>query len=371
MIAMSRYALFLLRGQPTRHFLTVSGIALSLILMGFLLALYRGVEEGSIAYFRATGADAWVVQQQTTNLLRGFSLLTTAHGSLLREVPGVQQAAPVIFLLTSLETDRGSATVDLAGFDPASGLGGPPVIVAGRTVARQGEVVLDKAFAAKWRLQVGNSVKVQDLHLRVVGISGGTNMVVIQYAFACLEDVRKLYNSPDLVSAYIIRANGKHSVEALPATIADEVPGVSVYTQDAFVANNLREMRSGFLPVLIVLSVIGAVALSAIVSLLLTLTVLERRRDFAVLKAIGAPPGFLPRVVLAQANVLAGVSFGVAAGAAIPLSALIGFVAPEVASVLTASDVVLVLAALSAVSFVSALVPLRKLRTIYATEAFV
>jgi hypothetical protein len=126
--------------------LTVGGIALCIVLMLFLLGVYRGVAIGSVDYIRRNPADLWVLQKNATNILRGSSLLTLSHGTLLRETGDVREASPVLLFLTTVWREKENATLFLAGFDPATGAGGPPEIVAGRSVRNDDEIVLDRVF---------------------------------------------------------------------------------------------------------------------------------------------------------------------------------------------------------------------------------
>jgi hypothetical protein len=140
------YAIRILIRQPVRSLLTVGGIALCIVLMLFLLGVYRGVAIGSVDYIRRNPADLWVLQKNATNILRGSSLLTLSHGTLLRETGDVREASPVLLFLTTVWREKENATLFLAGFDPATGAGGPPEIVAGRSVRNDDEIVLDRVF---------------------------------------------------------------------------------------------------------------------------------------------------------------------------------------------------------------------------------
>jgi len=53
------YALKTLQDQPLRLALTVGGIALCMVLMLFLLSVYRRVADGSVEYLRASHADPY------------------------------------------------------------------------------------------------------------------------------------------------------------------------------------------------------------------------------------------------------------------------------------------------------------------------
>ncbi|MEK7250112.1 MAG: hypothetical protein AAB209_06775, partial [Bacteroidota bacterium] len=130
---MTSHAIKLLTYHPLRLALTIGGVALCLVLMLFLLSIYAGVADGSVAYIRESKADLWVLQGNATNILRGTSILSTAHGNVLRSIKGVRLASPVLLSLTSIKKDGKLATIFLTGFDPVSSLGGPPSVIDGRT----------------------------------------------------------------------------------------------------------------------------------------------------------------------------------------------------------------------------------------------
>jgi putative ABC transport system permease protein len=362
------YSLRILTAQPLRLALTVSGIALCIVLMLFLLGIYRGVFIGSVEYIRSNPADLWVVQENTTNILRGFSLLRTVHGDLLRSLDGVDQAAPVLFLLCAVERNGQRATVYLTGYDPALGKGGPPALVRGRAVGSDDEIVLDRSFAAKRKIRVGDQVTLRGESLRVVGLSSGTNAFVIQYAFVTLSRAQKLSGFPGLVSCFLITTHT--NVQALRNRIREDVPGVDIYTQEEFLANNIREMESGLLPLLFTIASIGGLVLAAILTLLLTINILERRTDIAVMKALGVPASSLTRLVLALAFLISGAGTAVALVAFFPLCLLLERIAPEVTTATASSHVILALIVVALISTVSALLAVRRTHRIYPLEAF-
>ncbi|HEY6953320.1 MAG TPA: ABC transporter permease, partial [Bacteroidota bacterium] len=170
-----------------RSALTVGGIALCVVLMLFLLSIYNGVAQGSVEYIRQSKGDLWVLQEYSTNILRGSSLLSTGHGTLLREIPSIKSASPILFLLSSISNQGKTATVYLTGYDLSAGIGKPSHIVQGRSLAGDDEIILDRSFAAKLGFRVGDFVHLKDDSLKVVGLSSGTNMFVIQYAFVSLQ----------------------------------------------------------------------------------------------------------------------------------------------------------------------------------------
>lgn len=364
------YTLKALFDQPQRLVLTVGGVALCVILMLFLLSVYRGVAVGSIEYVNSSDADLWVLQRHAANILRSTSLLSERHGAALRGNPDIESIAPILFILGGVKTGRGLATTYFTGFDPVLKRGGPPAIAAGRSVIADSEIVLDRSFAAKFAFKVGDRLMVKDETLTVVGLSSGTNMFVIQYAFVTLERARLLAGIPDVVSAYQVRLRPGANPDSVSARVSRDLTDVAVYDRPTFLANNKREMESGILPLLYVVALIGAVVLTAILSLILSVNVLERRKELAVMKALGAPAGFIPGLVLQQAFILAGTGTGLGIALFFPLTRLVERLAPEISTLSAPFHLVLVAAGAVVVSLVSSLVPIGRIRHVYPLEVF-
>lgn len=364
------YAVRTLRSQPLRLALTVGGIALCIVLMLFLLAVYRGVADGSVEYIRQNRADLWVLQDNATNILRGSSLIRPEQLLAISRAPGVRTAAPVLFLLSTIRRGDRVGTIFLTGFDPGAGLGGPPALAWGRGPRADDEIVLDRSFAMKFGFKAGEEVDLQGRRLKLVGISRGTNAFVIQYAFVTLRFARDLIGVPGLATCVMVNAEPGAEIGPIREEICDVLAGLQAYDQATFLANNVHEMRSGFLPLLYTVAAIGSVVLTAILSLLLSVNILERRKDFAILKTLGAPSGFLWGLVVKQAALIASVSCAAALALFFPLVRLIERVSPEVTAKSTPGQVAGVAAAVLLMSLASSLAAVRRLRRIYVLEAF-
>ena len=367
---MDLYPVRFLRSQPLRLGLTIGGVTLCVVLMLFLLSVYRGVYVGSVQYIWGNTTDLWVLQDTATNILRGTSFLTSREGNSIRKVTGVTSASAVLFLLSSAKMDNGMGTVFLAGFDPEAGAGGPPGIVEGRSIEREGEIVLDRAFAAKHRLHLGDRVRIRKESMEVVGMSSGTNAFVMQYAFVSLSTARKLAGFPGLTTCYLVDVEEGTGVAEVAERIRSRLPGVVVYDHATFLANNIREMESGFLPLLYTVAALGAVVLTIILSLLLSINILERREDFAVMKALGSPRGFLPRLVVNQSLLISLGGVVTAVALFFPLVAMIEGLCPEVSTRSSLAQIAAVAVIVAVISLVSAFISLQRLRKIYPLEAF-
>ena len=369
-VNMGMYAVRALRTQRLRLALTIGGVALCIVLMLFLLSVYRGVADGSVEYIRRNEVDLWVLQRNATNILRGSSLLSATHGRMLEDVGGVRSVSPVLLLLSSVKTGDQEATMFLTGFEHSTGIGGPPAIAEGRSVLNDDEIVLDRSFAAKLHVKVGDRIDLQEATLRVVGTSTGTNAFVIQYAFVTLHRAQSLIGFPNIVTCYLLRLEEGHAAPTVAASIRKRLSGLEVYGHETFLKNNTREMQSGFLLLLYTIAVIGAIVLTTILSLLLSINILERRKDFAVLKTLGSPGGFLSRMIAEQALLISSAGSVVALVLFFPMVAVIERIAPEVSTKSSVAQIAVVVGIVTGISLLSSFISVQRLRRIYALEAF-
>jgi len=196
-------------------------------------------------------------------------------------------------------------------------------------------------------------------------------MFVIQYAFISIQKAWSLIGFPNIASCYLVQASPGTDPNILAGRIRAGVEGINVFDQDRFLKNNIREMESGLLPLLYTVALIGAVVLVAILSMILSVQVLERRNEFAILKALGSPPSFIPLLIIKQALILSGFGMILALILYFPLLSLIETVSPEVSASTSTFHILIVAGGVVLISLVSSILPNQKSRTIYPLEIFI
>jgi putative ABC transport system permease protein len=356
--------------QPFRFLLTTLGIAFCVVLVLFLLGIYRGVSIGSVEYIRKSDADIWVLQKHATNILRSTSILNAGHASALEEIEGIDKIGPVVFILGSVQLPAGLQTVYFTGYDEESGQGGPPALHSGRNVSADREIVLDQSFAAKYNVKLGDKVRVKNDTLLVVGLSMGTNMFVIQYAFISLSEAYRIIGFAGIASCYLVKVSPDAKLDSIIFNINQNLHDVMVYDRATFLENNIMELESGILPLLFFIALLSCVLLTSILSLILSINVLERRKDFAIMKAIGSPRGFISRTIVFQAIILAFSGMALALVFFFPLMTLVGYLSPEVSVMISYKQIASVAVGVLIISLVSSVLPNLKLRKIYPMELF-
>jgi hypothetical protein len=366
-----------LRGRRVRSLLTGIGVATAAMLVLVLVATYRSLASGVLAYVGQPAVDLWVAPVGTDNLIRSSALIEREAVARLAEVPGVAQAHAVLRGFVTVEPvhPRGALPVPrltllAVGYRAPRGLGGPPVVAAGRAPEIGRQVALDRAAAYRLGVRVNDTVQVGTLRLRVVGLTRGTNLIATQFLFLPLGTARRaqrLSGSASFVAVHVTEgadpARVARAIEARDTTLA-------VFSRAEFIANNLREAMTGVVPVIGMLAVLGVAVASVLVVLLIHGLVEERRGEIAVCFALGSGLSQVGEALMVRALVL--VTAGAIGGTALAylLQQVLDRVLPTVELVFGRWDHLVVLAVFCAAGVLAAAVPVLRLGRVDPLEAF-
>jgi putative ABC transport system permease protein len=365
-----------LRSRPVRFWLTAGGIGVTALLVMVLGAAYHSVSSNVAAYTGQPGMDIWVAPGGVDNLMRSSAFLTAHLPETLATMHGVASADAIVrsYVTVRDEANPSSAGRRLAliaiGYTAPSGSGGPPIIAQGRAPRDSTDITLDRASASRLRVILGDTVWVNGHAGVVVGLTNGTNLLSTQFLFANLAAVSEASALRGRASfAVVRRAAGVRPGELLDS-IRARFPRLSVFGREEFIANNVREVAAGFIPLLTLVALLGLLAATVLVTLLVHAVVEERREDLAVLLALGADARALIGTLVREALVLAllGAILGIAAAAA--LGAVLDRALPVIPLAFQSGDAARVLLVFGAAASCAAILPLARLRRIDPLEAF-
>jgi len=363
-----------LRGRAGRAWLAGSGVAAAALLALVLVAAYRGATSGVAAYVGQEGFDLWVAPRGIDNLVRSAGQLPDGAEEAVRTVPGVEDVGPILRTFATVEGgppgDRRRLTLLAIGFRGPAGLGGPPILVAGRAPASPDEISLDRAAAHRLGIGPGAMVDVAGDAARVVGITSGTNLLATQFAFVDLQAAEDALGAFGRPSFLVVRLARGAAIDSVKRAIEDRVLRSAAFSRDEFVRNNVREIAAGVLPVMALVTVLGFAVAVALVALLAQGLADDRRRDAAVLLALGASPRAVGLGVLAHVEKIVVLGAAAGASAAWTAAALVERLAPTVELTLRGTDLVLAPAAFSAAAALAALGAILRLGRIDPVEAF-
>jgi putative ABC transport system permease protein len=325
----------------------LTGIGLGL-LIGVTLTMagvYRGMVDDARALLNNSGADLWVVQQDTQGPYAESSSLRDDVVRTVLGLPGVQSAANVTYLTMQVrsvsraaDATAGGSAEDVramvVGFEPGQP-GAPGYLVAGRHVTRSHyEAVVD----VRTGFSLGERIRIRRHDYTVVGLtrrmvsSGGDPMVFIPLKDAqeaqFLKDNDAVLNErartaanpalnrpgvPGLLEAIQTSQANNRSVNAVLVQVRPDVDPESVaepvrrwkhleaYTraqmEEILVAKLIATSAKQIGMFLVILAIVSA----AIVAFIIYTMTLGKIREIAVLKLIGTRNRTIAGMILQQA----------------------------------------------------------------------
>ena len=298
-----------LRAERGKLVLAVIGVALSVALVGLLLALRAGFAKQVSLFENNAGASVYVGGKGARNLLVTDSVVPAGLSSRIEQaVPGTN-AAPITGSLEMLTLHARKAATFVVGFDPGA-LGEPWKLRTGRAPARLGEITADRIWAARHGLHIGDRVPVRGVPLRIVGITDKTSAWMTPLLFVTRAESNRLSGRGDVASYVLVRGPG--SPDALVAKVRARFPALTVMTRDQVAAHDQELMTRPFSAPLLVMVAVALGVGALVIGLSVYGFVTERRREFGTLKALGGPARRLYASVAAQALAIA--AAGVAGG---------------------------------------------------------
>lgn len=325
-----------------------TGVGLGLLIGVTLVmaGLYRGMVDDGKVLLDNSGADLWVVQQDT---LGPYAESSSIHDDLYRTIlamPGVSQAANVTYLTMQVRkgaSDVRAMVVGIAPGSPGVTPGWPAYLVAGRQITRDHyEAVADVATG----FQLGDRLTIRRNQYTVVGLtrrmvsSSGDPMVFIalkdaqQAQFlkdndAIWQERRRTAADPELnrpgapdilgtvnalqvanpyVNAVLVTLKPGHSADV----VADSIrrwKRLTVYTRDQMEQILVGKLIATSAKQIGMFLVILAIVSAAIVAFIIYSLTMDKIREIAVLKLIGTRNRTIAAMILQQAIALGVIGF--------------------------------------------------------------
>ncbi len=305
-----------------RFVLTGIGVGLLLATVMAMGGIYRGMVEDALSIVRAPGADIWVVQKDTNGPFAETSRIPDDLYRVMRAVPGVREASPIAFQSLQLDYGEISIRAQIIGYRPGN-LGAPPGVAAGRPLAASRyEMVIDR----KAGIPLGARLPMGRMTFIVVGLTEGiVSSSGDSTAYVSLQDAQELQflkanetvrnerarleadlkanptlaglpaasltsiiQNTNLANAILLRLEPW----AEPTDVARRIERWNHYRamttaeqEDVLAGNVIERARQQIMLFRIILLIVSTV----IIALIIFTMTMEKTRDIATLKIIGAP----------------------------------------------------------------------------------
>lgn len=317
-----------IRHNLGRFLLTCLGLSLLLGIVLSMIGIYRGLVDDALVLVRAPDGDLWIVESDTRGPFAESSQIPEDTREAIARLAGVRAAGAVTY--QSVEAEQGGRKVRLyvVGYE-RDRPGGPERIVAGRVIASAHyELVVDQ----RAQLALGSRLRLGRDMFTIVGLTAdqvdsGGNPV----AYMTLADAQRLQFELDGAAARSQAARGRtenpRTVNAVIARLSPHVPAAAVAaTVERW--KHLSAMTQAEQEQLLLESVVERarrqiglftttlLAVSTVIIALIVYTLtMDKMREIATLKLIGAPDRAIIGLIVQQALAMGLIGF--LAGAAL------------------------------------------------------
>ncbi|KKT75004.1 MAG: ABC transporter permease [Microgenomates group bacterium GW2011_GWA2_44_7] len=242
--------------------------------------------------------------------------------------------------------------------------------MAGAASPGDGEIIVDKVFARQNDLWIGDQIEVFDKVLTISGITEKQNVLIYSRGFMELSEAKEIFRDRNSVNFILVKLADPSQAKTIADRLDKQIDGISAYETNEFAKMNGEEITNNFLPIILVITIIGFLTGAVVVGLTIYTSTLEKIREYGVLKAIGATNKQLFFIVLEQALWFCGV--GLIAG--LFLTWIVTSVATEVVPVIMAeynlSIYMIVVALTLLMSILASFVPIKRISGIDPATIF-
>jgi len=310
-----------------RFLLTCVGLGLLLGVVLAMIGIYRGLVVDALTIARAPAIDLWVVESGTRGPFAEASRVPGDTREAVARISGVLAAGSLTYQTVEAAYQARKLRLYVIGYEPGRP-GGPPWLITGRGIARSHfELVADRTAG----LDLGDRLGLGRNTFTVVGLtqnqvnSGGDPAVYIT-----LLDAQKLQFdlAPPAARIQLARGNGGASRDTVNAVVARVMPGatsdgvaeavrrwkhlaaITQAEQEAILSLSLvdraRRQIGLFTSLLLVVSAV-------IIALIIYTMTMEKLKQIATLKLIGAPDRVIVGMIVQQALALGFIGFAIGA----------------------------------------------------------
>lgn len=313
-----------IRHNLGRFLLTCLGLSLLLGVVMSMIGIYRGLVADALGIARAPAAEIWVVEAKSRGPFAEASRIPGDTREAIARIAGVQDAGSVTYQSVEARFHDRPLRLYVVGFEPGRP-GGPAILTGGRPITRtRFEMIADQRSG----LALGDVVTMGRSQFHVVGtttgqVASGGDPVV----YVTLKDSQRLQfdltpaaqrreqargapgGSSDIVNAVVTTLIPHASADLVADTIRrwKHLNALSQAEQEAILSRSVVEMARRQIGLFT--SLLLAVSAVIIALIIYTLTI-DKLREIATLKLIGAPDSIIVGLIVQQALAMGVIGFG-------------------------------------------------------------
>ncbi len=307
-----------IRHNAGRFVLTCVGLGMLLGVVLAMIGIYRGMVVDALTLVRAPQADLWIVEADRRGPFAESSRIPGDTREAIERIHGVAAAGSVTYQSVDIVRAVGRLRFQIIGYEPGRP-GGPATLLTGRALARNHfEMIADRSTG----LTPGDTLMVGRNRFSIVGATAGqVTSSGDPVAYIGLLDSQKLQfelapAASRIETARGVSAGGKDTVNAVvarlignvrPEDVAQSVrrwKHLTALTQaeqemilTGSVVQRARQQIGLFTSILLAVSAV-------IIALIIYTMTMDKIREIATLKLIGAPDRTIIGMIVQQAVAL-------------------------------------------------------------------
>ncbi len=325
--------------------LAILGVSVGVSLMVFILSSSAGVNKMFSESFTNAAGEITISSE---NAPMGFgisadsdSLLPLEYVDRIENIENIESVSPRVMTVISSESlktaDPFSIIVGVDSERDKKNNGPTTKIIEGRSFEKEDEVIIGKTrvqsieMSGKNKINLGDKIEVvmppkgpgdipQKKELTIVGKFETGNFLEDYYIFSSQETVRNIARI-DLskINTIVVKVDSINNIDKVDEAIKKEFeesdpPIQTLLNKNIF--SNLQSTLNTFTKFRMAISVVSGIAGGMCILIVMLISVIERKREFGILKAIGWSNSNITISILIESLVLslAGVGFGLLLG---------------------------------------------------------
>jgi putative ABC transport system permease protein len=298
---------------------TLTGIIFALVLILVQFGLFLGFLETSSNIVARSGADLWIAAPAVPHVNGGAPLMESKRWRALT-VQGVARVDRYALFFVNWKLPSGAVeSVQVAGFEPQGGMGGPWALTAGSVEDLRGEdtVIVDELYREKLGIRrLGEVFEINGRRARVVGFTKGIrSFTTSPYVFTSFKNSQKFVPlAEDQTIYFLVRLAPDADVQAVKAALQARLTEVEIHTNEEMrrKTQNYWVFQTGAGVTTLMGAILGLLVGVVVVAQTIYAATVDHIREFGTLKAMGARNGHIYRVILTQAGLSGLMGYGVA-----------------------------------------------------------
>jgi putative ABC transport system permease protein len=306
--------------------ITLVGIVFSTLLTLLEVGIYIGMMGNATGIVRHTDVDIWVMSKNVPNF--DFSQPFPAYYiNRVRALDQVSWAEKIHVWFGFLKLHDGRREqVEIIGFNPDNGIGGPWSMQVGTPAAVKGGHYMIMDISSKQRigdLKIGSLWEInlfKEQSFKLVGLSQGVvSFTTVPVVFTSYNEVDRILadtNLKDDTSYIVAKLKDLSTLQDVVRTLRIELPDNDVYTRQGFIRRAVLywTVQTGMGMAFFLTAILAVLIGGAIVGQTIYAGTMEHLRDYGTLKAMGARNRDINLVILSQAAASAILGFTLGVG---------------------------------------------------------